>query len=185
MPVPEPNILFPKLHPQRDFNDKENWRVYFVIGRDGKTYQKIVLDVRDKTAREEIIYKHFLTSVLGKDGAKEVSLVGRDDPWDFSYTLANGEEGNIEITAFAEEPEQLQMTGKEQSIDQFNADQKIAKHKALKHAKWFQHDPGMKAFLDTNRHHPRGADVANPFYSNKRPSRMFTRMINFEASFLI
>ena len=92
--------------PVRSLEDKNNFKRYYRIERDGSVKERIFLNVPDVSLREQIICLHYIQFCLN-NFTDEKELVGikfvkRDEPWDFDVELSNGQRFNVEITSIAD-----------------------------------------------------------------------------------
>ena len=84
-------------------NQLQNCKIWYWIGRDGKTKEKVMLSFRDGKKREEIIAYHFRCFYKGAYGFDLPSkLIERDSPHDFTFSSNSGEKLFLEIVAVSD-----------------------------------------------------------------------------------
>ncbi|MEX2563844.1 MAG: hypothetical protein WD312_01885 [Candidatus Paceibacterota bacterium] len=153
---------------------KRNFKQYFTIARDGTVTERILLNVPDVSLREEIICKHYL-SFLVKNLIKEpigINLLKRDQPWDFSVELSNGDKFNIEITSIAENKELFEKLKREEEFEKIVARKNILLRELKKIHFWFRNKKAKQTINDAEENFLNKNDkVLNPFYNY--PSRIF------------
>jgi hypothetical protein len=99
-------IIKSSYHPVESLENKENYKIYYSIDTQGKTRERILLDISDQRLRENIILSHFLQFYNRISGQKivDIKILGRDDPWDFKLKINDGSIINIEITSISSSP---------------------------------------------------------------------------------
>ncbi len=89
------------FHPVHSLEGRNNCMPYVRNERDGTAVVGVYLRVTNPRLREEIICAHFLQA-YGKWRAQSllaVTILGRDNPWDFQIGIKDGTQGNI-VDAF-------------------------------------------------------------------------------------
>lgn len=81
------------FYPVSRLDNKNNYKRFSRIERDGSIVERVFLDVPDPSERERLICMHYLRHIT-RHFLKEdvgVNILTRDNPWDFSLELSTGE----------------------------------------------------------------------------------------------
>lgn len=111
-------IVKNSFHPINEIKGKMNYKEQYCIYGNGLVKQRILLNIPDPREREEIIMKHFLkyyTKIILKKIAK-ITVLGRDDPWDFRLAINDSLKFNLEITSIADDKQIFVQTKNEEYI---------------------------------------------------------------------
>lgn len=104
------------FYPIGSIQDKNNYKLFFRIEKDGTIIERVHLDIIDQRKRENIICLHYLqhyTKIFRKKQLG-VNIIDRDSPWDFELKLSNGEILNLEITSIADGVEHFKANKREE-----------------------------------------------------------------------
>ena len=134
-----PLSTYSSYRPVRNLDGKKNFKRYFRIGRDGRTVERILLELPTKKQREEIIFKHFLKFLEGdlKQRVAQYEIISRDDPWDFTVQSSFDEKFHVEITSVSESDWAFEKSMREEEYRKLILHEKIPFRKLKKLALWF------------------------------------------------
>ncbi len=149
--------------PVKDLSDKNNFKRYFYIERDGTSIERVLLETLDEDIRETIIYKQLLTTLNIAD--KDITLISRDDPWDFYIKHSNGEKLNIEITSIAENEWSFRKKTSEEKLKEVTLKPKIQIGELRKVESKFGSMDNLREFLTSNEALHKTTLVDNPLYN--------------------
>jgi len=122
------NIIDSSFHPVKDFHTKKNYKEQYMIDEKGNIKRRVLLNIPDPRMREEIILKHYLkqyTRYFLKCHAG-ITILSRDDPWDFKIKINDGNPNNIEITSIADSEQIFRETKHEEIIEQIKDNPNIS-----------------------------------------------------------
>jgi hypothetical protein len=160
----------PALFPISDPAGKPNSRTLYRVALDGSVTERVFLHVPDMRERERLICVHYLRHLVHNFISENIgiSVLGRDDPWDFRVELSNGDLFNVEITSIADNPAQFEIAKREERFAQFARQDKISIRDLGKIAKWFNH-PAIEVLLHEFDGQGLGLDdlVDNPLESEQ------------------
>lgn len=151
------------LNPVRDLSDKNNFKRYFYIERDGKLIERIILETTNKSLREEIIFKH-IVKALGFD-EQNLKIVSRDNPWDFE-TLYDGDTFFVEITSIAENKWAFIKKSSEEKLRKIQEEPKVKIRDLKKISGKFSSMDLLNNFLKKNKDLQPNTEIDNPLYQS-------------------
>jgi hypothetical protein len=128
------NIVKSSFHPKCDLKDKNNYKPYYRILRDGTVLERILLDVPNIELREELICLHFLKNHVKVFWKEDLgfNFVSRDKPWDFGIELSNRKTFNVEITSIAENAGLFEKIKREERLVNASIEKEIPFHELKK-----------------------------------------------------
>lgn len=161
-------VRTPVFFPENWSDDRHNFRRQIIVERDGSYTERIMLFVPDARHREFLICLHFLRG-LGMSLSQELgmSILARDDPWDFRVELSTGSTLNIEITAIADNERRFVVESREAELARATAHETISLRLLEKLDHSFP-DPSVSSTIEdlgASGTAP-SAQVANPYYRN-------------------
>lgn len=112
-------IVQSSFHPVHEIEGKMNYKEQYCIDGNGLVKQRIFLNIPDPREREEIVLKHFLkyyTKVILRKNI-HITVLGRDDPWDFRLAINDSIQFNIEITSIADDKQIFVQTKNEEYVN--------------------------------------------------------------------
>lgn len=127
------------FYPVGSLQDKQNYKRFLRIERDGSVRESVHLDVPDVTHREQLICWHYLRHLvhhfLGVDTG--VNVLGRDCPWDFRLGLSTGHEFFLEVTSIADSQRHFEINKREERFTRWAGADLIPVHELRKLADLF------------------------------------------------
>jgi hypothetical protein len=161
------NGLYPFLDPETIPNCKR----YIVIERDGSSVESIYLNINQKSDREKIIVHHLLAEAVRTIGQEKLgfNLIGRDDPWDFTFEFSSGVTRHFEIVSVSDGKDFFRRLSREEFLQDAVLEEMINESKLKKALRDF---PELSdVFVSKNY---AGADagdrlVPNPLYGLGEP----------------
>lgn len=99
------NTFADELNPIEHLSNKNNYKKFSLIQKDGSIQNKVILSIPNIELREQIICDHYLRKHIFYflNTSVEFRIKTRDNPWDFELELSNGENITIEITSIADQ----------------------------------------------------------------------------------
>lgn len=155
------------LNPNQDLTEKQNYKTFHVIERDGTIVTSYRLHLPDTKLREEIICKHFLSNYVAcfiKEPVG-VNIISRDQPWDFAIAFSNNETLSIEITAIADHQDMFTKMKYEERLSALTEKAEIQLHELQRINQLF---PDISTAAHIEEYQQQGLDkkstVKNPYY---------------------
>ena len=161
------NIVKSSFHPKCDLKDKNNYKPYYRILRDGTVTERILLDVPDIELREQLICFHFLKNHVQMFCKEDVgfNILSRDKPWDFGIKLSNKENFNIEITSIAENAGLFEKIKREERLVNSSVKKEIPFHELKKLNSLFPSKDITSLITELeSKKISKKEDVENPYY---------------------
>lgn len=138
------------FYPFADLTDKQNYKKYKIVERDGSTLERIFLNIPVPSLREKIICFHYLSRKVKLFETDDMgfNIISRDDPWDFKVDFSSGETFNVEITSIAESGKIFEMLKREERLLLAQREKRIALHE-LEKLNYFFPDNSIKKLIDS------------------------------------
>jgi hypothetical protein len=138
------------FYPFADLTDKQNYKEYKIVERDGSTLERIFLNIPIPSLREKIICFHYLSRRVKLFETDDIgcNIMSRDDPWDFKVDFSSGEIFNVEITSIAESAKIFEMLKREERLLLARRKERIALHE-LEKLNYFFPDKNVKKLIDS------------------------------------
>ena len=163
----KPRITTSSYYPISDIKNKNNYKRYLRIERNGHVTEKILLDLPTQKQREEIVFKHFLKFLGGDIRQKDTcyEIIYRDNPWDFSVQSDFHEKFHVEITSIADNNWSFEKTKREEEYKIFILKDKIPLRKLKKFALWFGTQDVLSAVSSAIKNNSADNDlITNPIF---------------------
>lgn len=128
------NTKAKSLNPIQSLEDKNNYQRFFLIEKDGKRTERIILFVNNIELREQIICVQFLSRYVPFfiEEPTGVKFISRDKPWDFEIELSNSEKIILEITSIADETDLFRNFKYQERIIEISNFEQIEFHELIK-----------------------------------------------------
>lgn len=137
------------FYPLADLTDKQNYKEYKIVERDGSTLERIFLNIPVPSLREKIICFHYLSRRVKLFETDDIgfNIISRDDPWDFKIDFSSGETFNVEITSISESASIFEMLKREERLLMGQRQKRIALHE-LEKLNYFFPDNSVTKLID-------------------------------------
>jgi hypothetical protein len=158
------------FQPIKSLKNKNNFKEYYRVEKNGDIKKRIFLDIPNIALREEIICKHYLSFLVRNFVQKRlmIHIVDRDNPWDFNIKLSNGLQFNIEITSIADNQWRFEKTKREEKCSKLFVEEKITLRELKKIHSWFGGDESAQIIQNAeDKSIGPNELVNNPFYNKK------------------
>jgi hypothetical protein len=163
--------------PTKPLRKLHNSKSYFWIHPDGSKMQAVYFFPLEKSFRELLILKAFLSNSVRVFGAGPLgfNILRRDDPWDFELDLSNGTQINVEICSITDRNGFFQRLTAEELLERHSYYEEI-RIGILKKILIAFPSSESNELLDQLRDEGRSnsESVKNPFFPPER--RLFTSM---------
>ncbi len=138
------------FYPLSELSNKQNYKRYYIINRDGTIFEKVFLDIPIPSLREKIICYHYLSRRVKffETNAVGMNIISRDNPWDFEIELSTGENFNVEITSIAEDSKTFEMLKREERLKLNRNKPQIQIHE-LEKLNYFFPDNSISKLIDS------------------------------------
>ncbi|TCP89649.1 hypothetical protein C8J31_102829 [Rhizobium sp. PP-CC-2G-626] len=143
------------FYPPDSLQECSNYKRYIYVDRDGCDTERVLLNILDKRAREEVICIHFM-QFLVKNFIGETTgfnILSRDNPWDFRLGLSTGVKFNLEIVSIADNRLHFETLSREEARDSAAYRPKLRLRDLAKIAKQF---PDRNIVEVVTHHHNSG-----------------------------
>lgn len=154
------------FYPVSGLDDKNNYKRFSRIERDGSIVERVFLDVPDPSERELLICMHYLRHIARHFLKEDVGLniLARDNPWDFSLELSTGDVFYVEITSIADMSKHFSINKSEERLNKWRSENLIPLHE-LEKLNWLFPDKGVEELVSTYKESgiSDGDYVENPF----------------------
>lgn len=159
-----------------DVRNKANFKPYYRIERDGTVVLRVLLDIPYPEIREHIIYQHYLSTIVRHYRQEDtaVTLISRDDPWDFKLRFNQEDPFNVEITSIADDTDHFTKIKKEERLSTKSVIDKIPLHELNKLNQFFPNpiaDKRLKFWKSQG--YGKNDLVANPYLSDPEAPLLF------------
>lgn len=128
------NTKAKSLNPIQNLDGKNNYQRFFLIEKDGKRTERIILFVNNIELREQIICIQFLSKYVQFfiEETTGLKFISRDKPWDFEIELSNSEKLTLEITSIADETDLFRNFKYQERISDISNFEQIEFHELIK-----------------------------------------------------
>ena len=154
------------FHPVQDTQHKKNLKEQFMVYDDGNIVRRVLLNMPDQRIRELIVFKHFVKHFVRLFVRKQssVSIVDRDNPWDFRVSVNDEVEFNIEITAIADDEAEFRKVKSEEHVELLKHIPEIRIRDLRKLGERISPDLKFDSLLATFADQTPNTPVKNPLY---------------------
>lgn len=154
------------FYPVSGLEDKNNFKKFSRIERDGSIVERVFLDVSDPSEREQLICVHYLrhiTRLFLKEDVG-VNILSRDNPWDFSLELSTGDIFYLEITSIADMQKHYFINKSEERLNKWRSEDIIPLHE-LEKLNWLFPDKRIAGLVSAYKESGMSGNhfVENPF----------------------
>lgn len=155
------------FHPINPVEGKNNYKLMYIIEKDGTIREKIFLSFTDSSERELVIclhylrfiVKHFFSSAIG------INIIDRDNPWDFKLELNNKDSFNLEITSISDNSELFKINKNQERLNSCYQHKTIRLRELKKLNSLFNSDESNKLLINYETQNISLDDkVSNPYY---------------------
>ena len=159
------------FYPVGSLRDKQNYKRFLRIERDGSVRETVHLDVANISHREKLICMHYLRHLVHHFLQEDVgvNLLGRDCPWDFKIQLSTGQVFFLEVTSIADSAKHFEINKREERFTRWAREELIPLHELRKLASLFS-DENLSRI--TSEHAREGRDdselVTNPLKEDRQ-----------------
>lgn len=164
------NTQAKSLNPIQNLEGKHNYQRFFLIEKDGKTTERIILLINNVEIREQIICIQFLSRYVHFFTEENVGVkfISRDKPWDFEIELSNSESLIIEITSIADETNLFKNFKYQERISKVSNFEQIEYHELIKLNNIFP-DTEIQLQIDNLKklHTNKNQLVNNPYFKKQ------------------
>lgn len=162
------NIRNSSFFPIQDLRNKNNYKEYLIVERDGRTLRRIFLNIFKPEYREYLIFIHYISRRI-KFFHKEptgFNILSRDNPWDFKIELSNDETFNVEITSISDNQWNFEMLRSEERLATQSNNEHMPFYELIKINKLFP-DKSINMLINDYKKNntSKKTFISNPFYA--------------------
>lgn len=161
------NIHNSSFFPIQDLRNKDNYKEYLIIKRDGSTLRRIFLNIFEPEHREYLIFIHYMSRRVKFFYKQAVgfNIISRDLPWDFKVELSSKENLNVEITSISDNQWNFEMLRNEERYATQSNNEQIPLHELIKINKLFPSESINMLIAEYKKKSTSKKElISNPFY---------------------